>query len=153
MNITNDSSRDWIVLKRTVRFGDTDAAGVMHFHKLLAWCHEAYEESLEHFGIKSIQVFPQSINPKDGITRCPYILLPIVHCSADYRVPLICGDNLTIEIVPRIVNLESFEVYYTFTCEGVNIAQGKTRHLAIQSTDHQRCLLPAFINDWINTFN
>jgi hypothetical protein len=34
---------DWLLLCRTVRFGETDAAGVMHFHQLLRWCHEAYE--------------------------------------------------------------------------------------------------------------
>ncbi|MEY3545364.1 MAG: hypothetical protein RLZZ247_1521, partial [Cyanobacteriota bacterium] len=29
----------WLLLCRTVRFGDTDAAGVMHFPQLLHWCH------------------------------------------------------------------------------------------------------------------
>ena len=29
------NSSDWLLLCRTVRFGDTDAAGVMHFHQLL----------------------------------------------------------------------------------------------------------------------
>ena len=41
----------WLQLERRVRFGDTDAAGVMHFHQLLRWCHEAWEESLERFGL------------------------------------------------------------------------------------------------------
>ena len=34
---------NWLRLERTVRFGDTDAAGVIQFHQLLRWCHEAYE--------------------------------------------------------------------------------------------------------------
>ncbi len=51
-------SNSWLLLLRTVRFGDTDAAGVMHFHQLLRWCHEAYEESLERFGIVAATVFP-----------------------------------------------------------------------------------------------
>ena len=33
----------WLQLHRKVRFGDTDAAGVMHFHQLLRWSHEAWE--------------------------------------------------------------------------------------------------------------
>jgi 1,4-dihydroxy-2-naphthoyl-CoA hydrolase len=45
-------SSDFLLLCRSVRFGDTDAAGVMHFHQLLRWCHEAYEESLEIFGVR-----------------------------------------------------------------------------------------------------
>jgi 1,4-dihydroxy-2-naphthoyl-CoA hydrolase len=45
-------------LRRTVRFGETDAAGVLHFHHLLRWCHEAYEESLERFGLPAAGIFP-----------------------------------------------------------------------------------------------
>ena len=48
----------WLQLERRVRFGDTDAAGVMHFHQLLRWCHEAWEDSLERYGIAAADVFP-----------------------------------------------------------------------------------------------
>ena len=74
----------WLLLCRTVRFGDTDAAGVMHFPQLLRWCHEAYEESLERFGITRRRCSPAGI--------VPVIALPIVHCSADFCRPLVCGD-------------------------------------------------------------
>ena len=60
----------WLLLCRTVRFGDTDAAGVMHFHQLLRWCHEAYEESLERFGIAADEIFPAP-------GRTPAVALPI----------------------------------------------------------------------------
>ncbi|MFS8118916.1 MAG: acyl-CoA thioesterase, partial [Microcoleus sp.] len=36
---------------RTVRFQDTDAAGVVYFANVLAMCHEAYEASLAASGI------------------------------------------------------------------------------------------------------
>ena len=53
------TSPTWLqLLHRVVRFGDTDAAGVMHFHQLLRWCHEAWEESLEAQGIAAEAVFP-----------------------------------------------------------------------------------------------
>lgn len=48
----------WLMLCRSVRFGETDAAGVMHFQQLLRWCHEAYEESLERFGLNAAEIFP-----------------------------------------------------------------------------------------------
>lgn len=48
---------DWLLLCRAVRFGETDAAGVTHFHQVLRWCHETYEESLERFGIQAAEVF------------------------------------------------------------------------------------------------
>jgi 1,4-dihydroxy-2-naphthoyl-CoA hydrolase len=36
---------------RTVRFQDTDAAGVVYFANVLSMCHEAYEASLAASGI------------------------------------------------------------------------------------------------------
>jgi hypothetical protein len=41
-----------------VHFSDTDAAGVMHFQHLLGWCHQAWEDSLEQFGIQSVRSSP-----------------------------------------------------------------------------------------------
>ena len=52
------TSAPWLELSRTVRFSDTDAAGVMHFQQLLGWCHQAWEESLERFGLPAGSVFP-----------------------------------------------------------------------------------------------
>ena len=51
----------WPELERSVRFGDTDAAGVMHFHHLLRCCHEAYEESLERHGLSAGAGFPRPL--------------------------------------------------------------------------------------------
>ena len=42
---------DWLILQKKVRFGDCDSAGVIHFHNLLKWAHEAWEESIEIYGI------------------------------------------------------------------------------------------------------
>jgi len=47
---------NWLQLERTVRFGDTDAAGVIQFHQLWRWCHEAYGESLERFGMAADEI-------------------------------------------------------------------------------------------------
>ena len=55
-------SDQWLLMKRKVRFGDTDAAGVMHFYQLLRWCHESWEESLEIYGVPASKVFPNSTN-------------------------------------------------------------------------------------------
>ena len=57
------ASSHWLQIERTVRFGDTDAAGVMHFHQLLRWCHEAYEESLARYGISAEEIFPRPGQP------------------------------------------------------------------------------------------
>ena len=152
-------SPHWLRLERRVRFGDTDAAGVIQFHQLLRWCHEAYEESLERFGISAAEIFPRpqwamDQPPGQPATRDttgapPSIALPIVHCSADYRRPLVCGDCLAISLEPRLLDPGSFEVIYLFTCDGQAAARGLTRHRAITVSTRQACALPAGISTWL----
>ena len=152
-------SPHWLRLERRVRFGDTDAAGVIQFHQLLRWCHEAYEESLERFGIGAAEIFPRpewSMGQTPGAQAAPdriqpplTIALPIVHCSADFRRPLVCGDRLEITLEPRLLDQGSFEVTYTFACGGQSAARGLTRHRAITIADRQGCALPAAISAWL----
>ena len=132
----------WLQLSRTVRFGDTDAAGVMHFPQLLHWCHQAYEESLERFGIAASAVFP---TPE----HTPLVALPVVHCSADFLAPLVCGDALEIALTPRRLDPSSFEVHYSFRCRDREAARGLSRHLAIASNERRRCPLPEPIHRWL----
>ncbi len=133
---------DWLLLCRTVRFGDTDAAGVMHFHQLLRWCHVAYEESLERFGLVAGEIFP-------GPRRMPAVALPIVHVSADFRRPLACGDPLAIELRPLQLDGGSFEIGYRFLHEGLEAATGLTRHVAIEASSRRRTALPDAIGAWL----
>ena len=86
----------WLQLERRVRFGDTDAAGVMHFHQLLRWCHEAWEDSLERYGIAAADVFPGCRAADDP----PTIALPVVHCAADFSRPIHGGDHLVVTLKP-----------------------------------------------------
>jgi 1,4-dihydroxy-2-naphthoyl-CoA hydrolase len=125
-----------------VRFGDTDAAGVMHFHQLLRWCHVAYEESLERFGVPTGALFP-------GPGRTPAVALPIVHVSADFLRPLICGDPLAIELRPLQRDGGSFEIRYRFLHDGQEAATGLTRHVAIGAASRQRTALPDCIVAWL----
>lgn len=135
----------WLVLQRRVRFGDTDAAGVMHFHQLLRWCHEAYEESLERFGLP-----PQAVFPRPGWAgESPAVALPIVYCQAEFRRPLLTGDMLRISLRPNALGPEGFEVSYSFEREGQLVAQGLTRHQAITAALRQRCSLPEGIRRWL----
>lgn len=135
----------WLQLQRSVRFGDTDAAGVMHFHQLLRWCHEAYEESLERFGLPAASVFPRPAWAGDS----PGVALPIVYCQAEFHRPLLTGDQLLISLRPEALGPEGFEVRYSFERQGQPVAQGLTRHLAIAAALRQRCPLPEGIRRWL----
>jgi 1,4-dihydroxy-2-naphthoyl-CoA hydrolase len=143
---------DWLELRRTVRFGDTDAAGVMHFPRLLHWCHEAYEESLERFGLEAAELFPTP-------GRQLAVALPIVHCRADFLRPLVCGEVVEIRLTPEALDPGSFEVRYVFRRAGreerggqaarVEVARALTGHRAIAAGSRSRCGLPEGIRRWL----
>ena len=137
----------WLMLCRTVRWGDTDAAGGRHFHQLLRRCHEAFEESLERFGIAPAEVFPRPRWDPDEPT--PTVALPIAHCSADFLRPLRVGDPLAIALAPVRLDPGAFEVSYRFTRSGDDVARGLTRHLAITAAERRRCPLPAPLARWL----
>ncbi len=143
--MTSTNPEQWLCLKRAVRFGETDAAGVIHFHQLLRWCHEAWEESLEHYGLEVSEVFPRCIDQD----TCPDVALPIVHCEADFFLPITTGDQLLIELMPEKINLSSFQVQTKFKRGDEHVARGLIRHLAINSETRTRCSLPECIDRWI----
>ena len=137
--------KHWLHLKRIVRFGDTDAAGVMHFHNLLRWAHEAWEESLECFGLEVSDTFPgysaDAMNPK--------VSLPIAHCQAEYKMPTRVGDQLLVVVAPKKIDSGSFQVETTFRLQNDCVAVGNILHVAINSQTRQRCLLPEHIELWL----
>ena len=131
--------------KRTVRFGETDSAGVMHFVQLLKWCHETWEESLEKFGISLNDVFP-SINIK---STHPETSLPIVHCEAKYFEPFYIGDNINIELSPEKVNSFSFILRFKFMKNDQEIAIASVKHVSINTISRQRCQFSKEISLWL----
>ena len=114
----------WVISNRTVRFGETDAAGVLHFHHLLRWCHEAWESSLESYGIKVNDIFPVNTIKNQN----PEIALPIIHCEADFKLPVNTGDKLLITIHPEQIDQSCFQVKSRFQRDGKNIATGIICH-------------------------
>ena len=133
----------WLEIHRTVRFSDTDAAGVMHFQNLLCWCHQAWENSLEQFGIQVDLIFP------GGRSDQPRVALPIVHCHADFRAPLHVGDAVVIELQPKQIDSSCFEVMSGFRLDAQEIANGCLRHVAIDASSRRRCITPEPIERWI----
>ena len=139
--------RRWLELDRRVRFGDTDAAGVMHFHQLMRWCHEAWEESLERYGIAAADVFPGGRRAE----ATPAIALPVVHCEADFLKAVHGGDELVVKLEPERLNPGSFELRSTFLLKQTEtiVARGLIRHLAIDVASRRRCNLPEGVDRWL----
>ncbi len=141
----SNNPENWLLFTRIVRFGETDAAGVIHFHNLLRWCHEAWEDSLCKYGLNYSDIFPSGEYSESRVK----IALPIVHCEANFRFPIKAGDNLEITLVPEKVDMTSFQVQSKFKCDGKQAAQSIIRHIAINPETRQRCDLPEDINRWL----
>lgn len=136
---------------RVVRFGETDAGGVVYFAELLRFCHEAYEEGLAAAGVDVKAFFS-----RDGVSAekdCA-IAVPIVHTQADFYRPMFCGDRITISLAPKLLTPDSFEITYKVfesseSANGRKVAKALTRHVAIQTASRHRCPLPGYLTDWI----
>ncbi len=137
--------REWLCLKRTVRFGDTDAAGVVHFHEMFRWCHETWEESLEKYGIVLLEIFPTT-----QINSCQLdVALPIVHCEANYFKPLYVGDTITIELNPEKLDESSFVLRFKLVKNSEDIGSINIKHVSINPITRERCTLSEQINMWL----
>ena len=129
---------------RTVRFQDTDAAGVVYFANVLAMCHEAYETSLAASGI----------NLK-GFFSNPEVAFPINHASVDFYRPMFPGDRLTIQLMPRQVTGDEFEIaYQVFSGEvaGKSAAKALTKHVCIDAVSRTRKQLSEELMQWLRQF-
>ncbi len=129
---------------RTVRFADTDAAGVVFFANYLAICHEAYEESLAAAGIE-LQTFFTSTG----------VVIPISKSEADYLRPLRPGDKLRITVAPTSLSENSFAIRYEiFKQQGATeklAARVRTEHVATSPAKRERVPLPPALAAWLAT--
>ena len=137
--------REWLCFKRTVRFGETDSAGVVHFLELFKWCHEVWEESLEKYGIDLQEIFPTS----QSNTKQLDIALPVVNCEANYFQPLYVGDSIKIELYPEKINDYSFKIRFKLKKNGELIGLIKMQHFSINAITREKCSLSNQINIWL----
>jgi 1,4-dihydroxy-2-naphthoyl-CoA hydrolase len=126
---------------RTVRFQDTDAAGVVYFANVLSICHEAYEASLAASGINLKSFFNN-----------PTAAIPIIHASVDFLRPMFCGDKLLIHLTPQQLGENKFEIAYQIVAASSSeqqLAKAITRHVCINPITRTRTQLPEAITHWL----
>lgn len=137
----------FFVYHRTIRFSDTDAAGVVYFANGLSLCHEAYEASIAASGIELQSFF-----------RGAAIAVPITKASIDFYKPMLCGDRIAISLEPNLLSPAEFQIAYhlyfeDFEGEDQNkkpIAKALTTHVCIDSSTRKRCNLSDRLLKWIN---
>ncbi len=130
---------------RTLRFHETDAAGVVYFAQVLTLCHEAYEAALGAAGFDLRHFFGGGD-----------LAVPIVHASVDFRRPLYCGDRIEIQVTSQPqdpTRPERFELTYRLTPVGESppLATALTRHVCIDTTDRRPRPLSAELQQWLIT--
>jgi 1,4-dihydroxy-2-naphthoyl-CoA hydrolase len=126
---------------RTIHFSDTDAAGVVFFANTLAICHEAYEESLSAAGIELHAFF-----------SAKSLIVPIGKTEAEYLRPLAVGDKLRVEVTPKALTENSYEVRYELIKLGPKekaAARIRTEHVCLDAVSRKRTPLPADLAAWV----
>lgn len=126
------------IYQRTVRFQDTDAAGVVYFANVLTMCHEAYEESLATSGI-NIKLFFSNLN----------VAIPIVHANVDFFRPIFCGDKVSIHLSPCQLGNDNFEINYIIMSAERQVTKAITRHVCINPVSRSRQELSNEIMLWL----
>lgn len=126
---------------RTARFADTDAAGIVFFANYLAFCHEAYEESLAAAGI-----------PIAAFFRDTGVIVPIAKSEAEYLRPIGPGDRLRITVTPELLSETSFatryEIFKLGTVEKL-AARIRFEHVATSPAKRARTPLPPALAAWV----
>ncbi|PZO43235.1 MAG: 1,4-dihydroxy-2-naphthoyl-CoA hydrolase [Pseudanabaena frigida] len=131
------------IYDRTIKFRDTDAAGVVYFANGLSICHEAYEASLAASGINLKAFFSGEA-----------IAVPITHASIDFFKPMFCGDRIAISLISTLLSPESFQIDYQLyfdesSTEKKAIAKAITKHTCIDTSTRKRCNLSDDLLKWM----
>lgn len=126
--------------ERTVRFADTDAAGVVFFANYYAFCHEAYEESLAAAGIELNSFFAST-----------GVVVPISKSEAEYLRPLHPGTKLRITLRPELLSENAFAIRYEIQRLGPEklAARLRTEHVATSPAKKERVPLPEALAAWV----
>jgi 1,4-dihydroxy-2-naphthoyl-CoA hydrolase len=128
--------------QRTIHFGDTDAAGVVFFANYFAICHEAYEEALSAAGLEL-----------GGFFRDTGLVVPIAKAEAEYLRPMQTGDKIRVQVIPRRLSENSFELRHEMFRVGPpekRLAALRTEHVCIASALRERKPLPPALARWVD---
>lgn len=127
--------------ERTIRLGETDAAGIVFFANYLVLCHEAYEEALAGAGI-----------PVQDFIAGMEVLVPVTKSSVDYLRPLQCGERVRIELQPVALSENSFAIDYTITRLGRPdkvAARARTEHVCISRERKEKVPMTPPLAAWV----
>lgn len=124
--------------KERLSFYDCDPAGIIFYASLLKIAHTAYEK------------FLTQIIPNRNFFFDEELVLPIVHCEADYYKPLKAFDEIDVSVLVREVKDNSFELNYKFEIDKKLYAEAKTVHVCVDKKKFEKTNLPNQLKSKLN---
>ena len=116
--------------QRRVQFADTDAAGVVHFARLLCYVEEAEHDLLKSLNIPLLD---------DGGW-------PRVHVACDYLAPAKFGELLTVAISPIRLGASSILWSFSVASDDKIVAQGEMKAVRVDGAGNTRNLEDSWRN-------
>ncbi len=104
-----------------VRFGETDAAGIVYYPNFYKWMDLATHEMLEKAGY----TVRQMLNEKKG--------LPLIETHCRFRSPLFVGDRIKVISVIAELRNKAFRIEHTFYRGEELIAEGYEVHAWVEN--------------------
>ena len=121
-----------------VRLPHSDAAGVIFYPRIFEIEQELFERWLELGGF----------HLKDALEgRFPPT--PVVHCEADYRLPIRVGDRLTARVAAVSVGRSGFTLAWTFSLGSVQAISASVKRVAIDRRAGESVELPEAFRGWL----
>lgn len=108
--------------QRRVAFADTDAAGVVHFSRLLCYVEEA-----EHALLAELKI-PLMGTTEDGGGW------PRVHIDCDYFAPLRPADDVEVILISEKVGNSSVNWNFNILRDGQDVAKGSVKTVRVDAS-------------------
>lgn len=119
---------------RRIPFADTDAAGVVHFSKILCYVEEAVHAYLFELGL-------DVSSPREG--------WPIVKVDIDYRKPLFFNQEVDVSVEPFSSGRSSVSWSFAVFCDGVMNAEGILTNVRVDG-EGKAFPIPPILQNTIN---
>jgi 4-hydroxybenzoyl-CoA thioesterase len=128
------------LFRYVICFDDVDAAGIVYYPRYFHFCHLALESL---FNEKAPLRYADLIfNRRIG--------LPIVHVEADYKHPIIYGDEIAIEVINKIIKTSSWVTTYRFLKEDQVVFMADVTTVCIDLEKRQSMPLPSDLREFFH---
>ena len=121
-----------------VRLPHTDAAGVIFYPRIFEIEQELFERWLELGGFSLRDMLDRRLAPT-----------PIVHCEADYRLPVRAGDKLTAQLVGVEVGRSGYTLQWAFARGKEPAISVRVKRVAIDPRAGESVDLPEAFRQWL----